>query len=78
LQKARQLALDGDEVQVALTRLKLHEHIDVAVRAKIVAKHRAEDGEVLDVILLAEFSQCFSIDRDVRAHSLSMIRCSDT
>src|SRR5205085_2141760 len=73
-QKFRELPLNRHEVQARhVARLKLHQHVDVTVRAKIVAKRRAEHGEALDVILLAEFSQCPPIDRDVRAQSLSMI-----
>src|SRR4051794_11703766 len=75
LQKARQFALDNDEVQTwRVPGLKLHQHVDVAVRAKIVAKRRAEDGEALDVILVAECSYCLPIDRDVQAQGLAMIR----
>ena len=50
-----------------MTRQKLHQHVDITVWTKIVAKRRAEDGETRYVMLLAEFCQRVPIDRDVRA-----------
>jgi WD40 repeat protein len=45
LQESRELALDGDEVQAGnVTWLEFDQDVDVAVRSKIVAKHRAEQG----------------------------------
>jgi hypothetical protein len=44
LQKRRELALDADEVETGnVAGLKLHEHVDVAVRAEIVSQDRAEE-----------------------------------
>jgi hypothetical protein len=54
LQKAGQLALDGDEVQAQhATRLKLYQHVAIAVGTKIVPERGAKDGQALDVVLAA-------------------------
>jgi uncharacterized iron-regulated protein len=48
--------------------LELHQHIDVAVGPEVVAKRRAEDREMLDVIAAAEDRQCLPIDGQMRTH----------
>ena len=63
LQESRELALDGHEVQAGnVTWLEFHEYIDVAIRSKIVAKHRAEQGESFDVVTPAKCRHGVSID----------------
>lgn len=51
-----------------MTRLEFHEYIDVAIRSKIVAKHRAEQGESFDVVTPAKCRHGVSVDRNVWAH----------
>ena len=47
---------------------RTREYIDVAFRSKVVAKHRAEQGESFDVVTAARCRDGVSVDRNVRAH----------
>ena len=53
-----------------MARLKLDEHIDVAVWAKVVSKDGAEQSEPYDVMPAAERRHCVTIDGNVQAHAL--------
>jgi hypothetical protein len=71
LQESRELALDGDEVQAGnVTRLEFHQDVDVAIRSKVVAKYRAEQGQTPDVMPSAECRYGVSVDHNVWAHDL--------
>src|SRR5262245_2695332 len=54
--------------------LEFHQHVDVAIRSKIVAKHRAEQCESSDVVTPAKCRHGVSIDRNVWLTARSMIR----
>ena len=70
LQKRRELALDADEVEAGnVAGLKLHEHVDVAVRAEIVSQDRAEQRESGDVVSPAKDRDGIAIDGEVGAHN---------
>ena len=59
--------------------LKLNQHVDVAVRTKIVAQDRAEQRQARDVMSSAERRHGLTIDRNVWGSSwpaASMIRAS--
>src|SRR5207247_11082564 len=56
-EEIRKLFLHCEEAQARdMPGFELDEHIDVAVRAKIVSKHRAEEGQSPDVVFPAEVS----------------------
>ena len=48
--------------------MELHQHVDVAVGAEVVAKDRAEQGQTRDVMPLAERRHRATVDWDVWAH----------
>lgn len=52
-----------------MARLELDEEIDVAVRAEIIARDRAEQRQLADVIATAEIGNCLVIDRNLDGHA---------
>src|SRR3712207_7412556 len=44
--------------------LELDQHVHVAVGAEVVAQHRAEEGELADVVLPAELGDALAVDGD--------------
>jgi hypothetical protein len=47
-----------------MPRLKLDQHINVAIRPEIVAQHRAEKGQLSNMMPAAEVGKLRAIDRD--------------
>lgn len=56
-----------------MTRLKLYQHVDVAVRAEVVAEHRSKHGQPRDMVPLAERLDGGPVDGECWAHDASMI-----
>jgi hypothetical protein len=71
LQESGELAFHAREVETwNVARLKFDQYVNVAVRAEVVAKNRAEQGESLDAVASTECRHGVQIDRDLRAHLL--------
>ena len=51
-----------------IPRLELDEHIDIALRTKIVSQHGAEKGESTDMVPAAKLGNLLSINCDVQTH----------
>ena len=67
----RQLALDADELETRhVTRLELHQHIDVALRTEVVAERRTKQRQARDVTSLAKRAGCCPVDDQVRTHGI--------
>jgi hypothetical protein len=49
-------------------RLELNEDVDVALRTEVVAKHRAEERQLADVVPLAELGDASTVDSDLLRH----------
>src|SRR5713101_5038440 len=61
----RQLSFQREEPQSRyVARLELDQHVNVAIRPKVVAKNRAEERKPANMIALAEPSEPFPIDCD--------------
>src|SRR5438874_2452050 len=45
-------------------RLELDQHVHVAVVTKVIAQHRAEEGQPADVVLSAEVGDLFPVNGD--------------
>jgi hypothetical protein len=74
LQQPGQLALHADEVEPRhVTGLEFHQHIDVAVRAEVVAQCRSEPRQSRDTVPLAERPDGTAVNDRVRAHDASRI-----
>jgi len=56
-----------------VTGLEFHQHINVAVRAEVVAEYRSEQRQSRDTVPLAERPDGTAVDDQVRAHDRSMI-----
>src|SRR2546423_1759037 len=52
-------------------RLELDQHVHVAVGTKVIAQHRAEEGQPADVVLSAEVGDLFTVNRDANHLGLS-------
>jgi hypothetical protein len=63
------LVLHGEEAQPRRSlRSELNEHVDVAIRAEVVAQGRAEDGQAANTVLPAEFCESLTINRHLERH----------
>lgn len=69
LQESGELAFHAHEVETwNVARLKFDQYVNVAIRAEVVAKNRAEQRESLDAVASTECRHGIPIDRDLRAH----------
>jgi len=60
------------------TRFKLQQHVDIAVRTKIVPQHRAEKGQFADMMPPTERGDLFGIDQDRQLVSRYSLHCHYT
>jgi len=74
VQQSGQLALHTDEAQARnVTRLELHQHIDVAVGVEVIADRRSKQRQPRDMVPLAERLDGASVDGQVGSHDTLMI-----
>src|SRR6266568_334240 len=67
--QCRQLVLDGDErIAGHVVRFELDKHVDIAVRAKVIAQHRSEQGKPPDVMPLTERSKGCIVNGNPASH----------
>jgi hypothetical protein len=61
----RQLSFQREEPEAwYVIRLELDQNINVAIRPKVIAKHRPEQGKPADMVVPAEVGKPFPIDCD--------------
>ncbi len=69
VQQLRQLPLDADKPETwHMTGLELHQNVDVAVGAKVLAKDRPEERQPADVVPPAERRDGIAVNVQVRGH----------
>ena len=74
-----ELALQSDELKKADPGIggELDQHVDVALRAEVLAQDGTKEGEAPDAAAPAEGSQPLCVDIDLQAHAAPPLRARE-